>query len=1306
MRKDDFYSKQAMKKKALSLSLVFLFILSFLGQNTLLQAEPEVAGQDKTNAVYNVGVEASQGGKTVGDLSNLNLESSFNLKFSFMFKIVNDENIGDYINQGLENEKEQVNEKDIANIYLGENIKAADEAKLTTPVYEVKSGQKVGVISIFNDDSGKTFAKMEFLSDPKDPKGQFDYEPEDLQQLTVEFEGMFEALRGKDNHGTGDKKFIKILEKEIELPSQEKVEKFTLNKSGAQIGMDNIMWTIKASRTVDSQKADIAGNKIVDNLSNVGEVVPGSFKINNKAVEDKDIYNSATKTIEYTFPEGSEGEQVITFETKIPWGDKAKVTVENKVQLVKPEGEPEEHIAKVEPSKAPQISKTFKGVDVNIDNNEKALLWEIRAGKAGFSYGPTWISDVFLGKENAPKPTRVEVTVEKLNAEGKWEIINLDDSFVNAKDKPAPQMKEDDPCPAIPDKYTKSEIYDFGENAFTSKIKDDEYAVKSTNWFFLPNLNGEIKITFKQIFATDAVIESNAIKNTAEIYNCGIYYTPINPPIFVGLGSISKHAVTSGEYNVYGTAPLFRQGIFPWNINVDLSKAFVDENVSVYEVFFYDSEEELKANKTKLTLNEEDIAKLPEGTFTKLMENNVNVNLAYVKDSIKSNNSEDKLKVDVYPLMLNGEQVGEVVRVSGFRESKKYELEIQTQIQDFYEKAHGKSHYDTGIMSNTAILAMGKAESLKLLPATDYDRFDANLFRKTVLNYDVDLNDLKSVWQVKDASYGSIYTDYYKKVDPAKTFNYKDRTSFFRININPFGTNWEEYLKDVKNKPETLPNYDKVVLTDNLPDDWKLVPVDDSGAMFAVYEASPSELIQIEYSISYGGSPGQKRNLRDPQATRRLSDAEIKNLLTFDEAKKEWTFNNIDGKSYMVVAKAQLDKAAFEKLTENMSQPDEAHAYINNAQIQANNELPRNASDNMNVKPELLSKKQPVWKGADAEGTASLEWTIEHKPYLKDYKSVELTDVLDENLYVPVNEKGQLDLNTIKVEYSSELGPDGEYSNYQESMVTAMNSKDSNTVQAIYDAKTHELKFKLPDNKDPKNPRAWKITYLTYLEPLNIDRDTVKNIVKFQSALGGSEAQGEWEEQLKDNKAWASLKNYPVYVFQKMGKADKDSNYAPLAGATFELYFNKEVVNTKVSRNDGKIIFVNLKPGEYELKETVAPEGYKIIEKTIKFTITADGKLELSKTNPDSVKGEGSRLNPVLVYNELRPEETTTETTATTGTKPSKPSEGTKSSSSTKPSTPKDLTGTGESINISAIVGLAAIVSAAVLILIAKRREE
>lgn len=1231
-----------------------------------------------------------------------------------MFKIVNDENIGDYINQGLTNEKDQVNEKNIANIYLGENIKAADKAELTTPVYEVKSGQKVGVISVFNDDSGKTFAKIEFLSDPKDPKGQFEYEPEDLQELTVEFEGMFEALRGKDNHSTGDKKFIKILDKEIEIPNKEKVEKFTLNKSGAQVGMDNIMWTIKASRTLDNEKADIAGSKIVDDLSNVGEIVPGSFKINDKAIDDENIYNSTTKIIEYTFPEGSEGEQVITFETKIPWGDKAKVTVENKVQLVKPEGEPEEHISKIETSKVPQISKTFKGVDISIDNDEKALLWEIRAGKAGFSYGPTWISDVFLGKENAPKATRVEVTVKKLVAEDQWEKVELDKTLINADDKPAPQLKEEDPCPAIPDKYTKSEIYDFGENAFTSRLElekaeETDYSVKNTNWFFLPNLNGEVKITFKQIYAPDAVIESNAIKNTAEIYKCGVYNIPINPPVYVGVGSISKSAVASGEYSVYGTAPLFRQGIFLWNINPDLSKTFVDENVSVYEVFFYGKEDELKANKAKLTLNAEDMAKLPEGTFAKLMENNVNVNLAYVKDSIKSNDAEDNLIVDVYPLMLDDKQVGEIVRIHGFKESKEYQLEIQTQIQDFYEKAHGKSNYDTGIMSNTAVLAMGKGESLKLLPATDYDRFDANLFRKTVLNYDVDLNDLESGWQVKDASYGSIYTDNYKRVDPAKTFNYKDRTSLFRININPFGTNWREYLKDVKNKPETLPNYDKVVLTDNLPDDWKLVPVDDSGAMFALYEASPSKLIQIEYNTSYAGSPAQRRNLRDPQATRRLRADEIKNLLTFDETKNEWTFNNIDGKAYMVVAKAQLDQAAFEKLTENMSQPDEAYAYINNAQIQSDNELPRNESDSINVKPELLSKKKTLWKSSDAEGTASMEWTIEHKPYMKDYKSVELTDVLDENLYVPVNEKGQLNLNNIKVEYSSELGPDGQYSNYQEAVVTALNSTDSNTVQASYDAKAHELKFKLPDNEDPKNPRAWRITYLTYLEPLNIERETVKNIVKFESVLGGLEAQGEWEEQLKDNKAWASLKNYPVYVFQKMGRADKDSDYTALAAATFELYFNKELVNAKVSRNDGKIIFVNLKPGDYELKETVAPEGYKTIEKAIKFTITADGKLELNKINPDAVMGESSRTKPVLIYNEPETEETTTttpgETSATTENIDST-TKSTGSNSSTKPSTSKDLTETGESINMSAIIGLAAIVSAVVLIVVAKRREE
>lgn len=1374
MKKSNFFSKLATKKKALSLSLVFLFILSFIGQNTLLKAEPEPVAdeRDKTHAVGNVNVkEFSQEDNPAENLGELDLDKSFKLKFSFMFKIVKDENIGDYKDIGLES-KDQVNEKDFAKIYLGENIKAADDAQLKTPVYEIKTGQKVGVISILNDPDGKTYAKMDFLSDPNDPKGQFNYEPKDLQELIVEFEGMFKALKGKDNHGTGDKKFIKILEKEIEIPSQEKVEKFTLNKSGTQNGLNNILWTIKASRTLDGQKADIAGNKIVDDLSNVGKVVAGSFKINGKAIEDKDIYNSGTKTIEYTFPEGSEGEQVITFETEIPWGDKTEVTVENKVQLIKPKGEPEEHITKVTPSKKPDISKNFQKVEVSLENDEKALLWEIKAGKAGYKYGPTWISDVFLGLENAPKPKRIEITVEKLNAEGKWEKVELDKSLIDADDKPVPPMQKDDPCPAIPDKYTKSEIYDFGENTFTSKIEDAKknpkkpeneadkakaeedakYKVKSTNWYFLPNLDGIVKISFKQVFAADAVIDSKAIKNTSEIYNCGSYNTPIKPPVFEGVGSITKSAVASGEYACYGKAPLFRQGIFPWNITVNLSKAFVDENVSVYEVFYYGQKAELDANKTKLTLNDEDLAKLPEGTFAKLMKENINVNLAYVKDTFKSTNEEDKLNVDIYPLMLEGKQVGEIVRLHGFKESKTYSLEIQTQIQDFYEKAHGESFYDTGNMSNTAVLATGKADALKLLPATDYDRFDANLFRKTVLNYDVDLNDLQAVWQVKDASYGYIYTDYYKKVDPAKTFNYKDRTSLFRININPFGTNWGQYLKDVKNKPEKMPNYNKVNLNDNLPDDWKLVPVDDSGAMFAVYEASPSELIQVKYSISYGGSPAQKRNLRDPKATRRLSADEVNQLLTFDESKKEWTFNNIDGKSYMVVAKAQLDKAAFEKLTEGMSQPDEAHAYINNAQIQAENELPRNASDSMNVKPELLSKKKPAWKNVDAEGNASLEWTIEHKPYKKNYKSVQLTDVLDENLYVPVNEKGQLDLKNIKVEYSSELNGDGTYSNYQEATVTDAETTDPNTVKASYDAKTHELKFKLPDNEDPNNPRAWRITYLTYLEPLNIDRDTVKNIVKFESDLGSLEARGEWEEQIKDNKAWARLKTYPIYVFQKMAKAEEGKEDVALPGATFELYSNEELVNTKVSRSDGRVIFVNLKPGEYELKETVAPEGYAKIEKTIKFTITADNKLVLSDDNSKGLEGEGSRSNPVLIYNSRKPKETTKETTSstesegttsstTTSTEPSKPTEpttptepskptqpttpgetssttgtttentdsttkSTGSSSSTNASTTKNVGKTGEIISISAIVGLATIVSAAVLILVARKREE
>ncbi len=71
-------------------------------------------------------------------------------------------------------------------------------------------------------------------------------------------------------------------------------------------------------------------------------------------------------------------------------------------------------------------------------------------------------------------------------------------------------------------------------------------------------------------------------------------------------------------------------------------------------------------------------------------------------------------------------------------------------------------------------------------------------------------------------------------------------------------------------------------------------------------------------------------------------------------------------------------------------------------------------------------------------------------------------------------------------------------------------------------------------------------------------------------------------------------------------KVDKD--YHPLAGAEFALYDKDgNVIATKVSGSDGMAVFVGLAPGNYSVKETEAPKGYKLLSDPLKFQINASG---------------------------------------------------------------------------------------------------
>lgn len=1197
-----------------------LLILGFAGLDPVSMAAPgaQPPGNDKSAVITIDSYDVTQGSEAVGD--TLDAAQPFSVRITFHFPIVDDAMIGTPPAGGITDVSQQINDGDIAYFDLGKNFEAVDAGGRQIPVYVnapggADHGKQIGTIHLLSGEGNTVRAKMEF----HDPKGEFNYESDGRRDVSVVFTGEFKAVKNiQENPGSPDS-VIAVFDKQLKPRVESEKITYEFTKTGKiadPVTREAIEWSLTVKKNSKSGSS-LAGEVFTDNLSQVGELIDGSFKVNGEAVSG--AYDSDTKVLSYTFPEDfAKPTATITFSTKV--ADPTVNSIKNTATLKVSNEETKKAEHTVPLYKRPGISKGFERVEFDQESQEKSLIWTVVAGTPHFNYGPAWVGDILHAQlDGQVPPKRQELVVERsmTGENGTWEKVSefevLDPDA--AKNFPVFPQGADTSCPDV-SAYDK-EVYDLGIgwHPGTRPAADSSYYELQNHWAFIPELHGQYRFTVKLVYDEDT--EVGQLKNDAEIHICGDTVYPASSPVYSGVGTISKRGLKS--YNT----DFLNQGIIPWSVTVDFTKVLPGDDRFVYEAFYYGSEEDFA--------KEEGIhadGDFPVGTVEKLLEKDngeyrVNFHQRFVPGSLELS-EEAQLSDKTFALRNGaGEQIGELVQISGFNDAKSYTFKLQTRAQDLLDMIEASQ---VGKFSsrykNTAVLAVGSGETLKLLPASDYYDIEGRLLDKYVLEYDTDLDSLTSV---SKNGWSSSYRDYLTgipQVDPGKTFNYKDRTAFFRIDVNPLGLKWAEYVKSL-GLPSDF-DMSSLTVSDVLPDGFSLEPIDAAGSdLFAIYEADPLSPAFIDYSITYPGSPQFNTYMPPGKATKRVSATEAG--VSFDRDALTWNFQNYQGKPYFIVIKAKMSEDAFSDLVRNAAQA-KSETYTNKVSLSANGRDLAKATADLELLPYLLIKDDP--KVEDS----TLNWTFTYKPFDQDFRDVVLKDILDPNIAISLDDQGEPVLSDFTITRSNELQENGEYANFSD--VTPVHGKPQDgEVGLSYDSVNHAILFTLPDTPASTAPSAYRVEYPSYLRVINPDAESIINHVEASASNVAISASGEGKLQTQSYAAFARLSGTPYVALKKI-----DEGGQALADAVFSYVdASGETVNT-VSNKDGMVYAVNLPENSVTITELTAPEGFTKLSTPIVISV-AEKPYSVTSGLTD-VKGKGTFNDPFLVVNEKAPEPT------------------------------------------------------------------
>lgn len=1213
-------------KRRISVLTMVMMALLVSAMAIVLPNYARAAGSQDRTALISPTLKGvvSQNGQPVTD--TVDPEKPFDVKVTFRFPIIKDSMIGSPAAGGIDKASDQVNDGDYAEFSLGENFKATEASGNSVPVYlqapgSPDDGKQVGTITLTQDGGGPVTARMTF----HDPNGQFEFESNGRRDLTVHFTGHYQASEQSSQTPGSNKRFVKVLDKTYSFPTVEEKVQYSLTKAGAlddASTKESITWISTVKKTSSAGATNLGGETFTDNLSKVGEYVAGSFTVNNQAIDDALVYDAATKTVTYVFPNDFQGSTAkISFQTKVP-NPATTVSVTNEATLKIPNAEEKRDKTTVVVHRPVELKKNLLKIDVNKDTGERELIWTIIAGNPYESYGPAWVGDILSGSLDGQKaPKRVDVTYEHsmTGKDGSWTQVTDVQAPADPTSFPKFPEGEDKTCPDL--SAYNAELYKLGAGWHepTKPVQaNDEYKPVENRWFFIKNLSGQYRITVKQIY--DANTEIGPLKNDAEIHTCAEVVYPKNPPVYSGLATIEKHAMKSYKSTV------LNQGLLPWSVTVDFTNVFPSDEHFAYECFYYGSEDAFDAEKNTLqvqgSFDQDLLKKLIAGEQN---ETFFNFNQAYVSGSLsyKDKNATEgqpgtKLAETVLPIVnASGTKVGEIVKISGFSKIKKYTFTLNTRAQNIIEHLQKTLNGSFELRyKNTAVLAVGSGATLKTLSAVDRYELPGNLLDKFAMEYDAKLDKMDDVSKNGWKSSWRDFITGIPEVDTTKTFNHKNRTILFRIDVNPQGLKLGDYLAQLGGtKPAG--DFTKLTIQDSLQDGLTLVPVEDGGPDYYLYQAEPGTPGFIDYGgVVIPGSAPFASFMPPGKAVKKLTPDQAK--LTFDKANMTWTFKQYDGTPYFIVMRAKVSEDVFEKLMKSTPQGEEI-TFKNSVTLTAGDQKLASATGSASVTSTMLSKQAPKVVGD------RLAWSFDYKPFDITLHNVVLKDTLDKNIGIPIDEKGNAILENFTIKRSNQLTASGEYKNYAPVTVVTGTPQDGE-IGLRYDVHEHTITFTLPETPEGALPYAYRFEYETILKPVDLTANAINNHVELSADLEKPGASGHAELKTQEYAAFATIQNYPYAVIKKVDEQDK-----PLAGAVFQYTDNANQTVTSLSNADGVLYVIKLAEGTTTVTETTAPDGYLKLKDPLQLEVSGND-VKVTKA-PDNAEGTGSFDSPLLVKN-------------------------------------------------------------------------